>query len=462
MQKGKILVVDDERFITSSITQHLGKEGYDLVKAESGEQGIEVFKEEDPDVVLLDINLPGIDGIKTLETLKKSNQDTIVIMMTAFGDIGSAVSSIKLGAYDFLEKPFDLDKLSILIKKAFETASLKKEVHYLREEKYEQYSFSKILGQSAAHKKMLALAQKIADSDASVTLIQGESGTGKSLLARAIHYHSARANKPFVEVTCTAIPETLIESELFGFEKGAFTDAKTSKKGLFELADGGTVYLDEIGDMKASTQAKFLKVIEDKIFRRLGSLKDMKVDVRIIATTNRNLKEEVKEKNFREDLYYRLNVIPVEVPPLRSRPEDIIPIANYYINNLSKEFKKNISGISKEAEELLVNYHWPGNVRELKNVIERVFILEKDGPILPEHLPIEVTQSKGKPDTPEDADRSADFKLPENGISIEEAEKSFIIQAIELTGNNQTKAAKMLGLSRDALRYRLRKFGLID
>jgi DNA-binding NtrC family response regulator len=278
------------------VTMNLEKS---TINAESGEEGIEVFKAEVPDIVLLDIHLPGIDGIKTLETLKGLNKDILAIMITAYGDIETAVSSIKLGAYDFVEKPFDLDKLSILIKKALETVDLKKEVLYLREEQYDRYSFDKIIGASPIHKNVLALATKIAESDANVNLIQGESGTGKSLLARAIHYHSSRARRPFVEVTCTAIPETLIESELFGYEKGAFTDAKTSKKGLFELADGGTIYLDEIGDMKASTQAKFLKVIEEKTFRRLGSLKDLTVDIRIIATTNRNLKEEVKIKNFR-------------------------------------------------------------------------------------------------------------------------------------------------------------------
>jgi DNA-binding NtrC family response regulator len=460
--KGKILIIDDEKFITSSIIQHLGKEGYDVINAESGEEGIEVFKAEVPDIVLLDIHLPGIDGIKTLETLKGLNKDILAIMITAYGDIETAVSSIKLGAYDFVEKPFDLDKLSILIKKALETVDLKKEVLYLREEQYDRYSFDKIIGASPIHKNVLALATKIAESDANVNLIQGESGTGKSLLARAIHYHSSRARRPFVEVTCTAIPETLIESELFGYEKGAFTDAKTSKKGLFELADGGTIYLDEIGDMKASTQAKFLKVIEEKTFRRLGSLKDLTVDIRIIATTNRNLKEEVKIKNFREDLYYRLNVIPIELPPLRQRREDIIPIAMFFLNSLRKEFKKDITGISKEAETMLINYSWPGNIRELKNVIERVFILEKEGIILPEHLPIEVSRNFIETQPKNKVEDQSQFRLPSEGVSIEEVEKSFIVQALKITGGNQTRAAKMLNLSRDALRYRLQKFGLLE
>jgi DNA-binding NtrC family response regulator len=462
LQKGRILIIDDEKFITSSIVQHLGKDGYEVLNAESGEDGIEVFKAEAPDIVLLDIQLPGIDGIKTLENLKTLSRDVIVIMITAYGDIETAVSAIKLGAYDFVEKPFELDKLSILIKKALETVHLKKEVHYLREEQYEKYSFDRIIGVSDTHKKVMALAKKIAESDANINLIQGDSGTGKSLLARAIHYRSSRAFKPFVEVTCTAIPETLIESELFGYEKGAFTDAKTSKKGLFELADGGTMYLDEIGDMKPSTQAKFLKVIEEKVFRRLGSLKDMKVDVRIIATTNKDLKKEVKARNFREDLYYRLNVIPIDIPPLRNRPEDIMPIALNFLAALRKEFKKDISGISKDAEDLLVHYGWPGNVRELKNVIERVFILEKEGLILPLHLPAELNNQSVEIQPETTSEDDSQFQLPVKGISIEDVEKNFIVQALRITSGNQTKAAKLLNISRDALRYRLQKFGLIE
>jgi DNA-binding NtrC family response regulator len=458
----KILIVDDEKFIISSVVQHLGREGYEVLNAETGEEGLEIFRSEVPDIILLDIHLPGIDGIHTLKSIRKLSKEVIVIMITAFGDIETAVSAIKLGAYDFLEKPFELDKLSFIIKKALETIDLKKEVHYLREEQYEKYSFDKIIGESQDHKKVISLAKKIAESDANITLIFGESGTGKSLLARAIHYHSSRANKPFVEVTCTAIPETLIESELFGYEKGAFTDAKSSKKGLFELADGGTMYLDEIGDMKPSTQAKFLKVVEEKTFRRLGSLKDINVDVRIIATTNRDLKAEVKNKNFREDLYYRINVIPIEIPPLRKRQEDIIPIAEYFIRVLGKDFKKDITSMSKETEDTLFRYDWPGNIRELKNVIERVFILEKKGPILPEHLPIELNKKGIEHQHVKDAEGNFQFSLPQGGVSIEGVEKTLIMQALKITNGNQTKAAKLLNLSRDALRYRLQKFGLLE
>ncbi|MEW6715825.1 MAG: sigma-54 dependent transcriptional regulator [Nitrospirota bacterium] len=459
--KGKILIIDDEDLIRSSIKQHLEKDGHDVLTAKSGEEGISMFRIDLPEIVLLDLHMPGIGGIETLKIIKELNKDAVVIIISAHGDIETAVSAIKLGAYEFVEKPFDLSIISILVKNALETLNLKKEVTFLREEQHDKYNINNVIGASPAIKNVLMFAEKIAESDANTVLIQGESGTGKTLIARVIHYHSARADKPFVEVTCTALPETLVESELFGYEKGAFTDAKSSKKGLFELADGGTVYLDEIGDMKLSTQSKFLKVIEEKTFKRIGGLKDTKVDVRIIATTNRNLKEEVKNGNFREDLYYRLNVIPFKIPPLRERREDIIPIAMHVLDNLRKETRKDIIGISKDAKELMLEYGWPGNIRELKNVIERIFILEKEGLILPEHLPMEVRKNNGKPDNAKEDD-DFQFSLPNDGVSIEDVEKNFIIQALKNTGNNQTKAAKLLNLTRDALRYRMQKFGLIE
>lgn len=459
--RGKILIVDDEDLIRSSIKQHLEKDGHDVLTAKSGEEGISMFRIDLPDIVLLDLHMPGIGGIETLKLIKELNKEVVVIIISAHGDIETAVSAIKLGAYEFVEKPFDLSMISILVKNALETLNLKKEVTFLREEQHDKYNINNIIGASPAIKNVLMFAEKIAESDANTVLIQGESGTGKTLIARVIHYHSGRADKPFVEVTCTALPETLVESELFGYEKGAFTDAKSSKKGLFELADGGTVYLDEIGDMKLSTQSKFLKVIEEKTFKRIGGLKDTKVDVRIIATTNKDLKEEVKNGNFREDLYYRLNVIPFKIPPLRERREDIIPIAMHVLDNLRKETRKNIIGISKDAKELMLEYGWPGNIRELKNVIERIFILEKEGLILPEHLPIEVKKNNDKHDNAKESD-DFQFNLPKDGVSIEDVEKNFIIQALKTTGNNQTKAAKMLNLTRDALRYRMQKFGLIE
>ncbi|MBI5025792.1 MAG: sigma-54-dependent Fis family transcriptional regulator [Nitrospirae bacterium] len=454
----KILVIDDEKFITWSLKQGLEKEGYEVLTSDSGEEGLEVFKAEIPDITLLDVQLSGMDGIKTLEMIKEQNRDALVIMITAHGGVEGAVRAIKLGAYDYIEKPFDLDRIKILIKKALETVTLKKEVRQLRSEQQDKYSFENIIGQSEAIKKVITIARKIAESDATTILLQGESGTGKDLIAKAIHFHSSRADKPFIEVTCTALPETLIESELFGYEKGAFTDAKTSKKGLFELADGGTIYLDEIGDMKPSTQAKLLRVIEERTFKKIGGLRDIKVDVRVIAATNKNLEEATKDGSFREDLYYRLKVIPIYMPPLRERKEDIIPLVMHFIKVFNREIKKEVKGVAPEAEELLLNYPWPGNVRELKNIIERVFILESDNVILPEHLHMEINTYAHKT-TPEG--EKFPLNLPSEGVSLEGLEKEFIRQALQMANGNQTKAAKLLDLSRDALRYRMQKFGLL-
>lgn len=458
MSQAKILVVDDEKFITWSLKQHLEKEGYEVFTADSGEEGLEIFKSEVPDIAILDIHLTGISGLETLEFIKKLNKESIVIIITAHGDIETAVSAIKLGAYDFVEKPFDLNRISVLIRKAVETLNLKREVTYLREEKYDKYSFDNIIGQSKTMRDVVSLAKKVAESDANIILIQGESGTGKNLIARAIHYHSARALEPFVEITATAIPDTLIESELFGYEKGAFTDAKAAKKGLFELANGGSIYLDEIGDIKPATQAKLLRVIEERTFKRVGGLKDISVNVRVIAATNKNLENAVKDGSFRADLYYRLKVIPIFIPPLRERREDIMPLALYYIKLYNREFRRNIKEVSPEAEKFLLNYPWFGNARELRNVIERIGILEDTQIIYPEHIPLEIVEQVET--VPEDAEK-ASFNLPPGGLSLKNVEKDLIVQALEMVEGNQTRAAKLLGISRDALRYKMQKFGLL-
>lgn len=456
---GKILVVDDEKFITKSIKQHLEKEGCDVWTAETGEEGIEIFRAETPDIILLDLNMPGMGGIETLKALRKISSDIIVIIITAHGDIETAVSAIKLGAYDFVEKPFELNRISVLVKKAMETAHLKREVNYFREEKYGAYSFKNIVGESKAMRDVISLAKKVAASDANTILIQGESGTGKSLLARAIHYNSPRASEPFVEVTCTAIQETLIESELFGHEKGAFTDAKAVKKGLFEYASGGTIYLDEIGDIHMTTQAKLLRALEEKTFKRVGGLKDIKVNVRIVATTNKkDLEGAVKSGDFRADLYYRLKVFPIFILPLRERKKDIIPLAMHYLDSFNREFRKNVTAISPEAEKLLIEYPWYGNARELRNVIERVCILEDTDIICPEHLPSEiVTRSEPL----EKLEKGGSIDLPDEGLTLKNVEKDLISQALKKAGGNQTKAAKLLGISRDALRYKMQKFHLL-
>ena len=457
MISSRILVIDDEEFITRTLKQHLEKEGCEVSTASSGEEALEIFKAEVPDVVLLDLNMPGIGGIETLQTMRSINNDAAVIIITAHGDIVTAVSAIKSGAHDFIEKPFELDRISVLIKKAMETVNLKREVSYFREEKYENYSFKNIVSESKAMQDVKDLSMKVASSDANTILIQGESGTGKSLLARAIHYDSPRSSEPFVEVTCTAIPEALIESELFGHEKGAFTDAKAAKKGLFEVANGGTIYLDEIGDIKPSTQAKLLRALEERTFKRVGGLKDIRVSVRIIATTNKkDMESAVRDGSFRADLYYRLKVFPIVILPLRERKKDIIPLAQYHIKKFNKEFRKNVKGISQGAEKLLMNYPWYGNARELRNVIERVCILEDTDLIYPEHLPTEIIKHV---ETHSGNGRAVE--LPGDGLSLKDVEKELIVQAVNRAGGNQTKAAKLLDISRDALRYKMQKFGML-
>lgn len=458
LEKAKILVIDDEKLLRWSMQQNLSKEGYTVITAERGLEGLKLFIEESPDIVLLDIHLPDVSGINVLESIKKEDPNAVVIMVTAFGDIETAVKTIKFGAYDFVEKPFNLEKLRLLIAKALETCSLRKEVSQFRSQLSTKYGFSNIIGKSGQMRKILELTQKVAKSDATTILLQGESGTGKDLIAKAIHYESTRASKPFIDVNCTALPETLIESELFGYEKGAFTDAKQMKKGLFELADGGTIFLDEIGDMKLSTQAKLLKIIENKTFKRIGGVKDISVDLRVIASTNKNLEEEVKKQNFREDLYYRLKVIPIFLPLLRDRSDDILQLANFFIDGFNREFKKDVKGLSKETEKAFLNYPWPGNVRELKNVIERAMILENEEYILPEHLPAEF--SPGEPRVSNKV--NAPVNLPPGGFDIEEVEKNLIKQALEQAKWNQTRAAKLLNLTRDALRYRMQKFGFLQ
>lgn len=457
METPKILVIDDEKLLRWSLEQNLSKEGYTVISAEKGLEGLEIFYAEQPDIVLLDIHLPDISGLSVLESIRKED-NAIVIMITAFGDIQTAVKTIKLGAYDFVEKPFNMEKLKILIGKALETVTLRKEVSQFRTQISRQFGFTNIIGKSEQMMKIMDLVRKVAKSDATTILLQGESGTGKDLVAKVIHYESSRAAKPFMDINCTALPDTLIESELFGFEKGAFTDAKQMKKGLFEISQGGTIFLDEIGDLKFSTQAKLLKVIENKTFKRIGGIRDITVDLRIVASTNKKLSEEVKKENFREDLYYRLKVIPIEIPPLRERPEDIPLLARFFIDEFNRDFKKNVKGLSRETEEVFLAYSWPGNVRELKNAIERAMILENDEYILHEHLPIEFSANSER----QAEISSGQITLPEAGLDIEEVEKELIRQALEQTKHNQTKAARLLNLTRDALRYRMQKFGFLQ
>ena len=457
MAKAKILVVDDEELIRWSFEKELSKLKYEVITAESGEEAINKFKENPPDLVLLDIRLPGMDGLETLKEIHKLKGDTLAIMMTAEASVQNAVKAMKMRAVvDYLCKPVDFEELKVVVENAIEIYELRKEVKTLRDETRKPYSFENIIVNSEKMKQVLDTVSRVIQSKAGIVLVQGESGTGKDLVAKTIHYKSERCDKPFMEINCAALPETLLESELFGYEKGAFTDAKFLKKGLFELADEGTVFLDEIGDMKPSLQAKLLKVIENRYFKRVGGANDIEVDIKIITATNRDLKKLVDSGEFRADLYYRLNVISIYIPPLRERKEDIYPLIKHFLGEFNRSFKKNIKDISPGAKEILLNYNWPGNVRELKNVIERAIILSFDDLIDQSYLPMELL-----PDYKKEDDKIIDITLPPDGIDIDKIEEELVRQALSLSQGNQTVAAKLLNLTRDSFRRRLKKYDLL-
>ncbi len=456
MRRPKILVVDDEHLIRWSLEQSLKKQGYDVTTAASGEEALKIVQEDAPELILLDIQLPGLDGLEVLEKTKELDEDILVIMVTALGVLETAVKAMRMGAYDYINKPFNLDELSIIIKKALETKELRKEVAHLRSTQTNKYGIDNIIGNSRHMHQVLEMVRKVAKSDASTVLIQGESGTGKELIARAIHYESSRADKPFMAINCAAMPETLLESELMGHEKGAFTDAKAQKKGLFEIADGGTLFLDEIGDMDVGMQAKLLRILEERTFRRIGGTKEIPVDVRIVSATNQELLKKIEEKSFRNDLYYRLQVIPIYLPPLRERTEDIMTLVDFFIDHYNREFGKTVKGVSKMARKFLEDYHWPGNVRELRNIIERAIILESEETLMLEHLPGELVSRTG-----ETASGPMNLRIPPEGIDIEDIERELIRQSLEIAEGNQSKAAKKLNLGIDAFRYRMKKFGFL-
>ncbi|MFV1951319.1 MAG: sigma-54-dependent transcriptional regulator [Nitrospinota bacterium] len=468
--------MDDEKLIRWLLVESLIANNYEVLSADTGTKALELAGEEIPDLVMLDINLPDIDGIETLERLKQINRDGPVIMMTAYGTVETAIKTMKLGAYDYINKPFNMDEVILRVKNAMETGKLKKEVSLFRAKEEKMYALDNLIGEDESTIKVLEMIKKIAKDEATTVLIEGENGTGKSLIAKIIHYQGPGGHDPFIELNCTAFPDTLIDRELFGYETlsekaadkiddrngerslTAFTDTKRFEKGLFELAGSGTVLLNEIGSIHLSAQARLLRVIEEKSLKRTGGTRDIEVDVRIIAATNKNLEEEVKKGRFREDLYYRLKVVSLYLPPLRERKKDILLLAGHFTKDFNKELKKNITGISPEAEELLSRYNWPGNIRELRNAIERAIILENKNNILAEHLPLEIVNRN----TPGTKDAKASFfNLPPDGISIKEVEKDLIKQALEMMQNNQIRAAKLLHISRDTLRYRMKKFNLL-
>ena len=451
-QKPQILIVDDDKNICKMIEASLRKERkYDIKTALSGEACLKMIREELPDLILVDIQMPGIDGIETLRKIKEINPNLPVIMMTAHGTIERAVDSMKLGAYDFFTKPFSKYRLQVTVQNALLNSSLKKEVDELRTELKDKYQFTNIIGESGVMQDVFKATEKVIDSNVTV-LIQGESGTGKELIARAIHFHSQkRADKPFVAVNCSALPESLLESELFGHEKGAFTGASGRRIGKFEQANGGTIFLDEIGLMSPTTQSKILRILQEREFERIGSNELIKVDVRIISATNKNLEEEMKQGNFREDLFYRISVFPIKLPALRDRKEDIPHLAAHFLKKYNEQEEKSIEGISPDALDLLMAYNWPGNVRELENAMERAVVLSNGNEVMPHDLPPAV-RSLGEKRIYES----------DNTLStwIEKLEEKALRQALLECEGNISKAAKQLGIGRATIYRKAKKYGL--
>jgi two-component system response regulator AtoC len=453
----RVLVVDDEKLIRWSVAERLQRDGYEVLSAESGEQALEMLAATPPDLMLLDVRLPGIDGVETLQRALSLHPELAVLMMSAHSTVDIAVDAMKHGAVDFLVKPFPFQALDSAVERAIATARTRREVATLTGEKRNASALEALVGTSASVEQLRSMIGRLATSDTTTVLIEGESGAGKEVIARAIHFQGARADHPFLQVNCAALPEHLLESELFGHERGAFTDAHTQKRGLFESADGGSVMLDEIGDLPPGGQAKLLRLLENKTFRRVGGVQELRCDVRVIAATNVDLEERVGEGRFRSDLFFRLNVLRVIVPPLREHLEDVPTLAAHFIARFNQEMKRQVRGVSAPAMEMLRAYPWPGNVRELRNVIERAFILHAGADeIRPEHLSPELRKSN--------AVKRQDKIVPnmtEEGLVLDDVERKLIAEAMERASGNQSKAARLLGVSRDTLRYRLKKHGMV-
>jgi DNA-binding NtrC family response regulator len=439
-----ILVIDDDPLVGKTLSSHLGRKGFEVLLAENGEEGLQKYGESSPDLVILDIRLPDKDGLEVLGRIKEKNKDASIIIMTAYDDMKTTVEAVKLGAFEYLVKPLDYVELDLTVDKAFQIKSLEEKVSYMMEEKQKEYTIDNIIGHSAAMRQVFKLIGSVANSRTNV-LIQGESGTGKELVAKAVHYNSPYRDEPFIVINCSAITDTILESELFGHVKGAFTDAISETRGKFEIAGKGTLFLDEIGDISANLQAKLLRVIETRDFMKVGGEKILKTQARIIAATNQDIKSLVEKGRLREDLYYRLKVVEITLPPLRERKEDIPELVSYLLEKINRKLRKNVRKVPAEVMKLLVNHSWKGNVRELENALTRAAILAKGDVILEENLPLEPAEKK--------------LFLKEL-VTLREVEKNYIQHVLKATKGNKTKASKILQISRPTLDKKIKEYGL--
>ena len=461
MAQPSVLIIEDEEGVRTALAKRLRKTDCLAEAVATGEEGMKRLGERPADLVLLDYRLPDADGLELLERIRRRWPDTLVIMMTAYTNVDVAIQAMRLGAHDYVSKPFSLDEMMVVVDKALETKHLRTEVRRLQTTRMQEFAFDQIVARSPKMVEIVGLLKNLAVSEARTILLQGESGTGKDLAAKVLHYNSPRAEHPFMNITCTALPETLLESELFGHEKGAFTDARERKQGLFELAEGGTIFLDEIGDMPRSLQAKLLRFLEEKAFRRVGGTRDIVVDVRIVAATNKDLRRLVSDGEFREDLFYRLNIFPVTLPPLRERADDIPLLVERFIRRYSEEFRKEVTGIDPAALAVMQAYDWPGNVREMRNLIERAMLLSGGGRLTLDSLPMELMIPAVVATDEEGGETQPLVLLGPQGVDLRQVERLLVEQAMELAVGNQSRAAQLLRISRDQLRYRLQKYGLL-
>lgn len=456
-----ILIVEDEAKMLRLLDLNLSEEGYTTRTAQDAETGLKILRQEKIDLVVTDLRLPGMDGLEFLQAVKGTDASIPVVVMTAYGTVETAVEAMKAGASDYVLKPFSLEEMKLIVSKELDVNRLREENRSLREALGQRYEFKNIVARSRGMQEVLATVERVAMTNSTV-LLGGESGVGKDMIARAIHQHSRRASGPFVKINCTAIPENLLESELFGYEKGAFTGAVSSKPGKFELADKGTIFLDEIGDVPPSIQVKLLRVLQDREFERLGGTKTIKVDVRVVAATNQDLRAALEEGTFREDLYYRLNVVPLNLPPLRERREDIPYLIDHFVAHFARESGRPIQAVTPAAQKVLTEFHWPGNVRELENIIERAVALTGGEVIDLADIRLDLSPAKSAYMAGAATAVEGPGPFPPEGLTLEQFEDEIIKEALRRANSNKSQAARLLGISRNALRYRLAKMGLPD